>query len=128
MDIFAEFQERIERGIQFLDLVKPDWADLIDLEGFDLNSAHECVIGQVFPKSGWTGGYVYLERAMGYQAMRNAGFLVNSMDSFEYAPDHYRDCTESDCMKCKYNFIDAVDVMQDMWEYEIRQRQRKASV
>ena len=39
-----------EKGAALLDRVKPDWADKIDLDTFDLSSTIYCIIGQLYPR------------------------------------------------------------------------------
>lgn len=60
-------QERVDRGVQFLDAVVPDWRDLIDLKHLDFSDPAFCVLGQVFRDpdsyygSGWAFGSTELE-------------------------------------------------------------------
>ena len=41
-------KKRIEAGIAYLNVVKPDWLKKIDLEELDLADGNTCVIGEVF--------------------------------------------------------------------------------
>ena len=41
-------QERVQRGIAFLDRNAPGWRDKIDLATLDLVNCKRCVIGQIF--------------------------------------------------------------------------------
>lgn len=49
-----EFEERIERGVEFLDnyFETKDWVSEIDLEALDLNDSTRCVCGQLFDSQG----------------------------------------------------------------------------
>jgi hypothetical protein len=38
---------RVQHGAQYLDEILPGWADTIDLDGLDLESACDCVLGQL---------------------------------------------------------------------------------
>lgn len=38
----------VERGVKWLDEVRPEWRDLIDLESLQISSTSNCVAGQVF--------------------------------------------------------------------------------
>jgi hypothetical protein len=44
----AELQERVDRGVAYMNDVKPGWVEMIDLKTFNLFSSTDCVIGQVF--------------------------------------------------------------------------------
>jgi hypothetical protein len=43
-----DLQQRIDLGTQFLDAVRPGWANQIDLDSLDLENPRACVLGQVF--------------------------------------------------------------------------------
>lgn len=42
-----EFEERIQKGIAKLDIAKPGWEKLINLEHLDLGNNNQCVLGQL---------------------------------------------------------------------------------
>jgi len=44
----ADLERRVERGIAWLDEVKPGWRDLIDVSELDMPDANQCICGQVF--------------------------------------------------------------------------------
>ena len=84
---------RVARGAQFLDAVKPDWIDSIDLDRLNMASPRWCMIGQPF------GSYsiVFLWSAYGSQMFAaSLGFLASHRESYEEweGPiDHY----ETEC-------------------------------
>ena len=41
-------RRRVERGAAYLDSVKPNWADRVDLRSLDMDDSYLCVAGQVF--------------------------------------------------------------------------------
>jgi len=43
----SELNERIDKGVEYLDRVRPGWADEIDLEHLHLVTGCQCVIGQL---------------------------------------------------------------------------------
>lgn len=43
-----EYDERVARGVRFLDAVKPDWRKSVNLDILNLESPCRCIIGQVF--------------------------------------------------------------------------------
>lgn len=44
----SSIQERVQRGAQWLDEVRPGWRDEINLKIFDISDCEVCVLGQVF--------------------------------------------------------------------------------
>lgn len=72
--------ERVERGVIWLDKVCPDWRDKVDLDKLDINHADHCILGQLFgdfyeveffqDRYGhidWDKAYQYGFNVMGYQ-------------------------------------------------------------
>lgn len=47
-DVTPTLRERIERGAAWLDEVRPDWREHINLATLELSSGYHCVLGQVF--------------------------------------------------------------------------------
>ncbi len=48
MNKIKELEKKVERGIKWLDKVKPGWHKKINLEVLNLNNSSVCVCGQVF--------------------------------------------------------------------------------
>lgn len=46
--IAATIRERVERGAAWLDSVKPNWRDAVNVRVLDLSEPVDCVLGQVF--------------------------------------------------------------------------------
>lgn len=60
-------RERIEAGAAWLDEVKPEWRDLIDLDVLDVGDGRYCVLGQVFDNdeaADYYNGYDYAYNAV----------------------------------------------------------------
>ena len=115
MSTFAEIQANVKRGARFCDIVRPDWADEIDLVIFDFRSSDNCVAGQLFD-------YCDLLTNQGYDFMDDNGFnILNDFEPIAFDgrtdPDCY-ECTGTDCSD-EYNMY---DVTHEMWLYEIRNR------
>lgn len=70
MSVYS-IEERINRGVEILDVKAPGWREKIDLSTFSFNSDHACPLGQVF-------GYLYtgLER-----------LEIDAEDAWEYGFD-----------------------------------------
>lgn len=41
-------RERVERGIAWLDEVRPDWRDSVNRSALDISDSDNCLLGQVF--------------------------------------------------------------------------------
>jgi hypothetical protein len=57
-------QEYVARGAAWLDEVKPDWFDIVDLAKLNISSSYACVAGQVFAGDGDCCGYCYAYRQL----------------------------------------------------------------
>jgi len=49
-------QERVARGVRWLDGTRPGWRDALELWRLDIESATHCVLGQVFAEGAWVLG------------------------------------------------------------------------
>jgi hypothetical protein len=58
--------ERIDRGVAYLDQHKPDWLDTIRLDFLELDSECNCVLGQVVG-----GGHTYWDVTMTHQTLKD---------------------------------------------------------
>ena len=52
-----DIQERVQRGIEWLDANVPGWVSRVEVKQFDITSACSCVLGQVFQESAVDVGY-----------------------------------------------------------------------
>ena len=50
MNVFGTIKQRVTRGIELLDRVRPSWDKSLDLEELNLGSSEFCVLGQVYGK------------------------------------------------------------------------------
>jgi hypothetical protein len=50
----VSIKARVARGARLLDQVRPGWADMIDMEVFDIEDLRYCILGQLF--GGWADG------------------------------------------------------------------------
>jgi hypothetical protein len=63
-------QERVARGVRWLDGVRPGWRDALELSRLSLASGHDCVLGQVFAEEAAASrslrpcGYSYAKREL----------------------------------------------------------------
>jgi hypothetical protein len=100
--ISPTLRERIEKGAAWLNKVKPEWRDLVDISDLDLASGFYCVLGQVFhdeaEEYGYADGFDY---AIGYVVpvppasafnqnraawMEEHGFDLRYVPSIDYRP------------------------------------------
>lgn len=63
--------ERVTRGAEWLDQIKPGWAGLIDQDRLDMDSGHRCVLGQVFDSEAKRDEYWH-----GYSWASSLGFEI----------------------------------------------------
>ncbi len=62
---------QVARGAALLDEKIPGWAERIDLARLQMNSCHDCVIGQLFPvESDWVTPYGRGMEALGVWDLR----------------------------------------------------------
>src|SRR6266536_5620391 len=62
---------QVARGAALLDEKIPGWAERIDLARLQMNSCHDCVIGQLFPvESDWVTPYGRGMEALGVWHLR----------------------------------------------------------
>lgn len=85
------YSDRINLGVEWLDKVRPDWFDSIDLDRLDISCIDNCVLGQVF---GEFGNAPLLE-----EEIYELGFDINS------GPDRK----------------EQVKILQSEWEDKIRE-------
>lgn len=52
MSKYAPIAQRVLAGALWLDLVRPNWRDLVDLHQLDITNPDDCVLGQVFHDEG----------------------------------------------------------------------------
>lgn len=64
MSTLASIDNRVPLGITWLDSVRPNWRESIDLATLDLANSTDCILGQVFwDDAAWTGyfnGFTYV--------------------------------------------------------------------
>lgn len=65
MDKMQKLQERVERGVELLDERYPGWLDEVWVDGLDMNSCSDCVLGQLYDCS-FINGLRTLEINPGY--------------------------------------------------------------
>jgi hypothetical protein len=63
----ATIRRRVRRGVKFLDTYGPkDWRKRINVETLDMAENQDCILGQIYPKRGFSGGLsLLLRRAFG---------------------------------------------------------------
>ena len=42
------YEKQVKAGIEFLDQIRPEWEDLIDIEVLDMKNCHCCILGQLY--------------------------------------------------------------------------------
>lgn len=50
------YEDRVYYGAKFLDAVRPNWTDDIDLDRLDLQDGDNCILGQLFDDYSRVGG------------------------------------------------------------------------
>jgi hypothetical protein len=62
--LLSDVPGRVTAGAAWLDRVKPGWATLVNPDAIDLDSPHDCILGQVFAPeaeaNGWSSGWGYV--------------------------------------------------------------------
>jgi len=83
-------QQRVQKGINILDQVKPDWLDKIDLATLSISSLRSCILGQVFHDDEVYSGYGAGKRAIRAALNKVSPVLADNFSAQEYGFDgHY---------------------------------------
>lgn len=93
---YGTMAERVNRGIEWLDEVAPEWRDRIDLHTLDLADYHWCVIAQV-TDSDFTDGWESLDGGLSGSRQRQImlGFDISVGEYFSSPREHYIRLTEA---------------------------------
>ncbi|MFJ2176427.1 hypothetical protein ACIOHE_26490 [Streptomyces sp. NPDC087851] len=79
-----DYKARVLKGAALLDVKKPGWVDLIDLEELDISSGERCVTAQLSGESRWRRGMEQIGLTSGDCGTYVAhGFNAESSDSPE---------------------------------------------
>jgi hypothetical protein len=74
-----EYDKRVANGIRFLDAVKPDWRESVNLDTFDLSSIFQCIIGQVFGSYNDVFPWIYVNEVhVDFEFAKALGFNGNT--------------------------------------------------
>lgn len=103
-------EQRVQRGIAFLDLFAPDgWREKIDTADICMSSARKCIIGQVF------GSYFDFVGRNGFDDSMIADYGFNAGVEYDTYPDVLPDgyC----CADCDGEAVirDDYTALQDEW-------------
>lgn len=75
----GEARVLVSVGAAWLDVEKPGWESLVDLDELNMSDGQYCVAGQVFEEeargSYFVDGYFYIQARMGMTWARSHGFL-----------------------------------------------------
>lgn len=63
---YGTVDERVERGVAFLDRTQPDWKDRVVVNTLTLSSPCDCVLGQVFATKAKTADHYNIEDGFSY--------------------------------------------------------------
>lgn len=84
MAIEEKALRRVVAGMLWLDMVAPGWQPTIDWGHFDITTAEDCVLGQVFDQRAsqdpWVGGFVWAAAhfRLGATELVDLGFMYDS--------------------------------------------------
>lgn len=115
-NIYQDAQDSINRGIEWLNEVRPNWADEINLETFNLSDVGDCVLGQL----GMWEEAEAIHGCDGYlsiSTLRPLGFYAPKGNEFWFCETRSQ-AEDGD----RHDFY---EVMTDMWAHEIRKIQSR---
>lgn len=70
------FEKEINCGVEFLNINRPNWLNLIDLDTLDMISKENCILGHIH------GGFHYAKMQMNlsYEDTDQMGFTCDNLD------------------------------------------------
>ncbi len=77
------FNDRINAGVKWLDLNKPDWLKKMKIEKLDLGSSDVCVLGQVFRKFWDDSSVKAVSGGLSYKESVRLGFALPEGSKFD---------------------------------------------
>lgn len=96
--MFTTYDKRVAKGVNFLDNIKADWREHVDVDKLDMSSGFDCIVGQVF------GCYVKLSLCLDISNpfFEAIGFKVPHSDS-NLENDDYSDL---DLIEVEYAWLE----------------------
>jgi hypothetical protein len=129
-DLFASFfdgegygtvEERVARGVRFLDRTQPDWRTRVEVKNLDLESECYCVLGQLFSNEAGTSD----DHTDGYTWARDNLFAIEDTDALSsdqpLDPGHVADevAVFFGFDRESHEDYDAYDVLTNLWAAQI---------